>query len=268
MLNDANRILDLAMKRLFSTVLLLTLSGCLATEDPSLSAAHLEYVADERRVDLVQYAADDDELRPAIILLHGVNGYKPLRNLYERHAQLLVRNGYRVYAVMYYDEHDQRVMAGSDRKAQQQNYERRVASWLNAINAGIDHIARLSYTDRNRIAVLGFSQGAYLAIGVAATNERVAAVVAMYGGIPTSWATNIGRLPPTLIIHGEADQTVPVSEAYSLAAFLESIGTEYEIRTYANEGHGFDARKHSAAADDAMHQIVRFLNSTLQYSQK
>jgi carboxymethylenebutenolidase len=256
------------MKRFYTAVILFLLSGCLSTGESSLDAKRLQFVADGQRMDVLQYAADGDETRPAIVLLHGASGYERLRRLYERHAALLVSSGYRVYALRYYDEHDKRVMTGADREAQQRNYERRVASWLYASNDAIDHISRLPHTDSGRIAILGFSQGAYLAIGVAATNERVAAVVDMYGGIPAAWAAKIHRLPPVLIVHGEADKIVPVSEAYSLAAFLDSIGTKYEIKTYTNAGHGFDAKKGSLEADDAMRQVVQFLDRTLKFNRQ
>lgn len=252
------------MKRYCVAALLFLLSACLPTNGPSSDAKLLHHVGDGRRLELLQYAAGGGETRPAIVLLHGASGYQRFRSLFERYAALLVGNGYRVYALMYYDKHDQRVMTSGDRDAQQDNYERRVASWLHATNDAIDYISRLSHTDSSRIAILGFSQGAYLAIGVAATNERVAAVVEMYGGIPTEWAAKIHRLPPVLIVHGEADKVVPVSEAYRLASFLESIGSKYEIKIYANAGHGFDAKKGSPDASDAMQQVVQFLSRFLK----
>ena len=47
------------------------------------------------------------------------------------------------------------------------------------------------------------------------------------------------RLCPVLILHGEADPTVPVQEAYDLQNLLEKKGIQYEIKIYAGCGHGF-----------------------------
>jgi carboxymethylenebutenolidase len=48
------------------------------------------------------------------------------------------------------------------------------------------------------------------------------------------------RLCPVLILHGEADQTVPVEEAYHLQKLLEKKGISYEIKIYPGVGHGFE----------------------------
>ena len=48
------------------------------------------------------------------------------------------------------------------------------------------------------------------------------------------------RLCPVLILHGEADPTVPVQEAYDLQNLLAKKEIPYEIKIYPGAGHGFD----------------------------
>lgn len=48
------------------------------------------------------------------------------------------------------------------------------------------------------------------------------------------------RLCPVLILHGEADQTIPVEEAYQLQKLLQKKGIPYEIKIYPGAGHGFE----------------------------
>jgi dipeptidyl aminopeptidase/acylaminoacyl peptidase len=48
------------------------------------------------------------------------------------------------------------------------------------------------------------------------------------------------RLCPVLILHGEADATIPVEEAYNLKKLLEKKGIPYEINIYPGAGHGFE----------------------------
>jgi carboxymethylenebutenolidase len=48
------------------------------------------------------------------------------------------------------------------------------------------------------------------------------------------------RLCPVLILHGEADPTVPVEEAYQLQKLLKEKGIPYEVKIYPGAGHGFE----------------------------
>jgi dipeptidyl aminopeptidase/acylaminoacyl peptidase len=67
------------------------------------------------------------------------------------------------------------------------------------------------------------------------------------------------RLCPVLILHGEADSTVPVQEAYDLQNLLEKKGIPYEIKIYSGAGHGFD----SDVWRDAGMRTVQFLKKYL-----
>lgn len=51
-------------------------------------------------------------------------------------------------------------------------------------------------------------------------------------------------LPPILLVHGDADRTVPVSMAQSFHARLQSVGARSELKVYPRAGHSgllFDA---------------------------
>jgi len=55
---------------------------------------------------------------------------------------------------------------------------------------------------------------------------------------PTSYARN--DAPPFLIIHGDADPTVPVEQAYLLNAALAKAGSPAELLILQNAGHGLE----------------------------
>jgi len=55
--------------------------------------------------------------------------------------------------------------------------------------------------------------------------------------------------PPLLIIHGEADKNIPISEAHLLKAEMEKYGKEYEMKTYPGAGHGFNFKPSSNSTD-------------------
>lgn len=52
------------------------------------------------------------------------------------------------------------------------------------------------------------------------------------------------NLPPVLLIHGDADETVPLAVSYDLQNALEGVGAKSELKVYAGAGHAgllFDA---------------------------
>jgi len=107
--------------------------------------------------------------------------------------------------------------------------------------------------DPEAVGLVGFSLGAYLALSVAAVDQRVKAVVDFFGGFPKEMKFFMRRLCPTLILHGDADPTVPVTEAYHLQEILEKRAIPYEMQIYPGAGHGFtgdiwqDARRRTLA---------------------
>jgi carboxymethylenebutenolidase len=69
------------------------------------------------------------------------------------------------------------------------------------------------------------------------------------------------RMPPTLLLHGDADPIVPVSEAYAVGALLKQLGTKHEVKVYRGQGHSF----HGMAQMDALTRTLRFLNRYLKH---
>lgn len=248
--------------------LLILAGGCLSNGEEMRAPGHsvFTFESDGRQVQMLEYALSGKDVRPAVLMLHGGSGFARYRGLYEKHARMLVENGYRVYAVMYYNDEDFRVMTGSDRGARRKAYQERLGPWVRTISAALDAVCSNQSTDTDKIAVLGFSQGAYLAVGLAGTDDRVAAMVEKYGGLPSVLADHIVRLPPSLIIHGEADDVVPVNEALTLAKFMEELGTKFEIVTYADAGHGFDGKEGSSDAEDSIRRTVDFIGNVFRNS--
>lgn len=96
------------------------------------------------------------------------------------------------------------------------------------IGALIDHMIADHGADANRIHIAGFSGGGYFVNVVGARHsERIASVVAHSGGAGGLALTgfNAARKYPVLVIHGDADRSVPVENGRLLA------------EQYRNEGH-------------------------------
>ena len=69
--------------------------------------------------------------------------------------------------------------------------------------------------------------------------------------------------PPTMLLYGEADTTVPTGQGRQMAAELEKVGIEHELLTFPGFGHMFDEEwSHLAhpAVQEAYARIVKFLD--------
>ncbi len=113
---------------------------------------------------------------------------------------------------------------------------------------------------KGKLGLLGFSLGAYLALSVAMLDERVAAVIDYFGGLPDPLVPRLTRMPPTLILHGEADPIVQVAEAHKLKRLFDERQLPYEMQLYPHAGHGF----HGRDMMDAAQRTLAFLNRHLR----
>jgi len=56
----------------------------------------------------------------------------------------------------------------------------------------------------------------------------------------------IKSLPPTLVIHGEADRVIPIADGTKLAAFAIHLGVQNGTHPVLDDDHGFDLAKDDA----------------------
>jgi carboxymethylenebutenolidase len=196
-----------------------------------------------------------DGLVPAVIALHGAGGDVPGM---ERYAGLLAAQGFAVYLLHYFDRAG--IESGDNPMTVKQTIVRNFPLWMKTLWDAISFVERQPHVDRERIALLGFSLGAYLSLANSAIDPRVKAVVEFFGGMPKEMNFFMRRLCPVLILHGEADPTVPVEEAYRLQRLLEKKGIAYEIKIYPGAGHGFEDQ---AIWQDAALRSLRFLQKLL-----
>jgi dienelactone hydrolase len=172
----------------------------------------------------------NDQRLPAIIGLHGSGGGHA--SLAEP-ASLLAAQGYAVYVLHYFERTGTTEIDGLATIA------RNFPAWMKTLWDAVSFVARQPSVDPERIGLLGFSLGAYLALSAAAIDSRVKIVVDYFGGFPKEMKLFMRRFCPVLILHGEQDATVPVAEAYHLQQMLEKKQIPYEIKIYPGVGHGF-----------------------------
>jgi len=242
------------------TLLALLLAGCTAapksadyTVETGVRYAVARYDGDPRIGDV--YRPDTPGPRPAVLLIHGGSWMRGKRSEMGKFARRFARAGYAVYNVDYR-------LAPEHRFPAQLDDVRAAFGWLHA------HAASLS-VDPDRIAVMGYSAGAHLALllaladaggapvpraaiaGAAPTDLRVVpsspVVAALIGGpgdaLPDAYAqaSPIAHVsaddPPVLLYHGTLDLRVDVEQPRRLVAALRAAGVTAELVEAPWSGH-------------------------------
>ncbi len=191
---------------------------------------------------------------PAILLLHGAGGN--IDFWLDRISPFIARLGIAVYAVHYFDR------TGTQRAdAALLSDGRHVPLWLETISDTLTHIAQRPNVDAHRIALVGISLGAFLALALGAENpSRIRALVDVSGGLVPPYDSEATKaFPPTLILHGDSDTVVPVAHARNLDATLTCLAVPHTLSILQDEGHWFSP----AAQARILGAVACFLNEYL-----
>lgn len=160
--------------------------------------------------------------------------------------------------------------SGYGKKFRLANYDDWGGGDFEDIMAGVDHVIAMGVADPERMAVMGWSYGGFMtswaightdrfrvaAVGAAVTNlwsftgtaDIPSFLPDYFSGEPwesfDSYAAHspmryVDRVKtPTLILHGEADERVPVTQGYEFFTALKRRGVETEMVVYPRQPHG------------------------------
>jgi carboxymethylenebutenolidase len=201
---------------------------------------------------------------PVVIMLHG-SGRRGLGDAdVEDFCSKLAEHGYYAEFVEYYSQAAPAAMADAAGKV------RNFPTWIHEVHSGIAALKQNPAADSKRVALIGYSLGAFIALTYGATYpDDVVAIVDYYGGLTPALYAQAATMPPVLILHGDADRMVPVSKARDLDAILTKAARPHEIRIYPGASHAFNfpsARGwyDQAAADDSWNRSFKFLDTYLK----
>lgn len=160
--------------------------------------------------------------------------------------------------------------SGYGKKFRHANYDDWGGGDYDDIMSGVDHVIEMGVADPERMAVMGWSYGGYMTSWVITQTSRFKAA-AVGAGVTNLWSfTGTADIPgflpdyfggepwetfeayrkhspmthvkgvttPTLILHGEADVRVPITQGYEIYNALKRQGVETEMLVYPRMPHG------------------------------
>jgi len=116
--------------------------------------------------------------------------------------------------------------------------ERTIQDVVGYITRLVSEVGEKRPFDPDKVFLMGFSQGAALAYRLASQGTiKPAGVIACSGKLTEDITERLGEFPafPTLIIHGDEDDSVPIDEAKEAAAQLREHGFEVETQYFEGQ---------------------------------
>lgn len=157
---------------------------------------------------------------------------------------------------------------------------------------GLDLLERDGIADPDRVAIGGWSYGGYLSAWAVARSKRFRTAIVGAGVLDLATAALTNDVPdylpgyfgdplrertrydaqspvhhardiqvPVLILHGEADARVPLSQAQMFHRALRFNGTPVELVTYPRGPHWFHEQAHEI---DLQHRVIDWLDRSLR----
>jgi dienelactone hydrolase len=216
-------------------------------------APKAEFLSSGHAVRFEEYRPKSSGRLPAVIFLHGADGLWVNGGRYRESARMLADQGFDVFLVHYFER------TGTYMALTLNVIKPNYLAWMDTVRDAITAACQQRGVERNRVALVGNSLGAALALTVASQDNRVAAVVDVSGLLPDPVIPMVRRMPPTLILHGASDSIVPVQEARKLEQFLRQRGTHYEACIYQGQGHELKGQ----AQSDSLRRAAMFLRKNL-----
>ncbi|MBN1970268.1 MAG: S9 family peptidase [Candidatus Delongbacteria bacterium] len=210
---------------------------------------------------------DKNKKYPLLVIIHGgptATSFPITLGEWAYPTETFVEKGFIVIEPNY------RGSAGYGEKFRSSNFKNLGIGDYEDVISGVDYLIEQGYADRDKVGVMGWSQGGYISAFCATYSDRFKAISvgagisnwetyyyntdnprftkAYLNDVPfndkeiyqkTSPMTHIKKAKtPTLIQHGSADKRVPVANAYELYRGLKELNINPKMVIYDNMGHG------------------------------
>jgi dienelactone hydrolase len=211
------------------------------------------------------YRPDGPGPFPAVVMLHGCGG---VRRKDTRWAEAFREQGY--VALVVDSLSGRGMLTWQDRRKICLGLDLWGSTRAGDLLASLAHVRALPFVDAERIAVVGWSHGAWAALDflASASPEMVRGlrgVIAFYpycGLVSRARWRGFGVDVPVLMLLAEADSIVSTDDCVRLAEGQAEQGRPVTTKIYREVGHVFDWRE-SAATLDARERVRAFLADRL-----
>lgn len=92
----------------------------------------------------------------------------------------------------------------------------------------------------DRLALVGFSQGTMLSLHVGLNRPTKPAAIVGFSGLLAAPSPAGAAAPPILLVHGNADNVIPVQAMFAAAVELGAAGAAVQWHMADGVGHGID----------------------------
>lgn len=250
-------------RTLLATLMLVGVAGfgseALAAD---IQAKEMTLPATERTVKVEFFRAPGTAKRPAILMLHGGQGWGGAEGRIEnfrKYGSELANRGFDAYMVYYYSEQDVK-----DREANAPGISiRRFPAWAKLVSDLTADVKKLPDSN-GKVGLVGFSNGGNLSAHATPLDPNIDAAVVHYAGVSRVPSFEAKRFPPLLIMHGEADRRQGIELGKKLYDVAKALGGTVEFVSYPNTDHGFAQNFGTFAADDAFKRTVAFMEKHLK----
>ncbi len=111
-----------------------------------------------------------------------------------------------------------------------------------AFNQYLDHLLKVNDLGYDRLALVGFSQGAMLALHIGLHRPQCAGVVAYSGAFLQDPLGMLVARPSVLLVHGQEDDVLADSFSVAAGKSLKALGVPVTLSLLPGLGHGIDER--------------------------
>ncbi len=196
---------------------------------------------------------------PLVLVLHGASGIGRGHMIWPL-AQEIAKHGVAAAVVHYYD--------GLPPRTKRKQSVHLFAEREKILDRVIGNLLSRKQVKGKLLGVVGYSLGGFHAIGLAATDRRIAASVSLAGGLSGHIpAIAANQAAPLMLIHGTRDRIVPYRRSLIARAAWRQAGQPATLVQLRNVGHvpygASRAQAFAAAADFASEKLLGSLRTPI-----
>jgi carboxymethylenebutenolidase len=209
-----------------------------------------QYRSGETRVTVECFAPLAEGKFPAVLLLHGSGGLEQSTgDIFREFARGLSSEGY-VVLIPHYFEATAHVVG-------KPFGDKDIPAYLEAVHDAIEFAVASGVVDSQRIGVVGWSLGSYLAFFRSTKDPRIKAIVSISGHLPLE---SKSKFPAVLILQGSKDKSTPAQRLKDFQEKLKAENSPVVSHIYRGVGHNLDL----PTWDDVIRRTPVFFNKYLK----